>query len=76
MRFPVDSELTVMSTVTSARITNSRYIRLYALKDSFVKKYYKEKNKDLDLGVPKKKRASKKGKPKNARKPKSKKRKA
>lgn len=75
MRFPVDSELTVMSTATSARITNSRYIRLYALKDSFVKKYYKEKNKNLDLGVPKKKRASKKGKPKNARKSKSKKRK-
>lgn len=76
MRFPVDSELTVVSCMTSARIINSRYIRLYALKDSFVKKYYKEKNKNIDLRVPKKKCASNRGKSKNARKSKSKKRKA
>lgn len=50
MRFPVKPELTVYRTYTDKRITNSRFVRLYTLDDSFVKKYYKEKNGMLVLG--------------------------
>jgi hypothetical protein len=70
MRFPVKSELTVVSSMTKNRIINSRYIRLYALKESFVKKYYKEKNDLMKLG--KKKSHSSSRKPKNARRKKGK----
>lgn len=58
-RFPIKSELTVVSSMTDTRIVNSRYIRLYVLQESFVKKYYKEKNDLIELG---------KGKPKSKKK--------
>ena len=58
-RFPVKSDLTVVSSMTDTRIVNSRYIRLYVLKETFVKKYYKEKNDIMKLG---------KGKPKSKKK--------
>jgi len=48
-KFPVDSDLTVVSTMTGTRIVNSRYIRLYVLQKSFVMKYYKEKNELIEL---------------------------
>ncbi|RLE39460.1 hypothetical protein DRJ17_00740 [Candidatus Woesearchaeota archaeon] len=59
MRFPVDSELTVISSVTKTGIINSRYLRIYVLKKNFVKKYYKEKNDLIKLGNKKSRRSSK-----------------
>jgi hypothetical protein len=50
MIFPVKSELTVYRTYTDKRITGSRFIRIYVLEESFVKKYYKEKNGIIKLG--------------------------
>lgn len=64
-RFPVKSDLTVVSSMVDARIVNSRYIRLYVLQETFVKKYYKEKNDLMELG--KGKPASKKKSTKNVR---------
>ncbi len=60
VRFPVKSELTVASSMTKNRIVNCRYVRLYVLKDSFVKKYYKEKNDLIKLGKRKSKNVKRK----------------
>jgi hypothetical protein len=43
-KFPVEADLTVVSSMTGNKITNSRYVRLYILEKSYVMKYYKEKN--------------------------------
>jgi len=43
-RFPVKASLTVFQSYVDKNISGSRFVRLYVLDDSFVKKYYKEKN--------------------------------
>ncbi|MCF7859206.1 MAG: hypothetical protein K9N07_07775 [Candidatus Cloacimonetes bacterium] len=59
-KFPVDTDLTVVSTMTGTRIVNSRYIRLYVLHKSFVMKYYKEKNELIKLSKKKSQTTAKK----------------
>ena len=43
-RFPVKASLTVFQSYIDQNILGSRFVRLYVLDESFVKKYYKEKN--------------------------------
>jgi translation elongation factor EF-Ts len=43
-RFPVKASLTVYQSYIDKNVSGSRFVRLYVLDDSYVKKYYKEKN--------------------------------